>query len=541
MSGRTGSEGNLLRVLVFVCGACLMGLEMLGSRVLAPTLGNSIFVWGSLISSFMIALSAGYWLGGFMADSWGSLQSLGLVVTVSGITVIITPSFAQAVLNWSSSLGARVGPLVASVLIFFVPALLLGMVSPFAIRIAFAGGVEGVGRTAGGLYALSTAGSILGTLLTAFWLIPLFGVVHLITATGVLLTVLGLYAVTGGWHGYLTGARKSGGTRSGVRLRAPALRAVVLVIIVAGGVAAGSALIRARTGGLEVGALPTGPTGLGVIFQKESQYHRITVVDTATARFLKFDNSYQTGMDKADPYRSYFQYADYFHLAFAFKPDIQRVLFVGLGGGIVPKRMWRDYPEVSIDVAEIDPVVLDVARKYFGLPGDRRLQVTVQDGRRFISSTSAKYDLIVMDAYYADAIPFHLTTEECFREAKKKLQPGGVIAYNIIGALEGPGSKLFRSMYRTISGTWAKTAVFGIDYRSSKNPEALRNIIVFASDSLATIDTVAQRVREKVGGRVTVPTFEKCFGDLYAEPIPVSDVNSLTDDFAPVDTLLHIR
>ena len=535
----TGS-GGLLRVLVFVCGACIMGLEMLGSRVLAPTLGNSIFVWGSLISSFMIALAAGYWLGGLVADSWGSLQSLGLVVTVSGVTVIVTPSFAQAVLDWASTLGPRVGPLAASVLIFFAPALLLGMVSPFAIRIAFTSAPAGVGRTAGGLYALSTAGSILGTLLTAFWLIPLVGVVSLITGTGVLLTVLGLFAATAGWAGYPAGAR-GGSAWARRRTSTRFFWVVVLIVIVVGGIATGSALIRARTAAQEVAPGSIMPAGPGVIFQKESQYHRITVVDTATARFLKFDNSYQTGIDKADPYRSYFAYPDYFHLAFAFNPGIQRVLFVGLGGGIAPKRMWRDYPEVTLDIAEIDPVVVDVARKYFGLPGDRRLQVTVQDGRRFISSTSAKYDLIVMDAYYADAIPFHLTTEECFREAKKKLRPGGLIAYNIIGALEGQGSKLFRSMYRTIAGTWPKTAIFGIDYGSMMNPTAIRNIVVFASDSLPAIETVAQRVRDKVGGRVTLPTLEKCFGDLYVRPVDVADVNTLTDDFAPVDTLLHIR
>ncbi|MDP2858815.1 MAG: fused MFS/spermidine synthase [Bacillota bacterium] len=530
MNRRPGAGANLLRVLVFVCGACLMGLEMLGSRVLAPTLGNSIFVWGSLISSFMIALSAGYWLGGFLADAWGSLQSLGVIVTLSGITVTITPSFAQAVLDWSSSLGPRAGPLAASVAIFFVPALLLGMVSPFAMRIAFAGRAEGVGRTSGGLYALSTAGSILGTLLTAFWLIPLFGVIHLITGTGVLLTALGLFAVVGGWSGHRAGA----GTGAGFRSRSY-LAAVLLVLIAACAAVAGSALIRARARAPEVAAGP------GVIFQKESQYHRISVVDTATARFLKFDNSYQTGIDKADPYRSYFPYADYFHLALAFKPDIQRVLFVGLGGGIAPKRMWRDYPGISIDVAEIDPVVLDVARKYFGLPDDPRLKVTVQDGRRFVASTGARYDLVVMDAYYADAIPFHLTTEECFREVKKKLQPGGLVAYNIIGVLEGERSKLFRSMYRTISGTWAKTAVFGINYGLTKNAASLRNIIVFASDSLPPMETVAQRVRDRVNGRVTLPGLEKCFADLYAATIPTSDVNVLTDDFAPVDTLLHIR
>src|SRR5450759_3936687 len=178
----------LLRVLVFVCGAALMALEILGARVLAPALGNSIFVWGALISSFLTAMALGYWLGGILSEKAAHMRAIGLAASGAGALTVLVPALAAAVLPWAATLGPRMGPLTAAAAIFFAPTLLMATISPIAVRVA-ARDETGVGRTAGGLYSTSTAGSILGSLGTAFWLIPLAPVDRLVAGTGLLLLV----------------------------------------------------------------------------------------------------------------------------------------------------------------------------------------------------------------------------------------------------------------------------------------------------------------------------------------------------------------
>ncbi len=174
----------MLNVIVFVCGAALMALEIVAARVLAPALGNSIFVWGSVISIVMVALSLGYWLGGQLADRRSPARALAPVIAAAGVLTVLAPVIAAAVLPWAADLGPRLGSLVASALIFFAPALLLAMVSPLGVRLAISSDIERVGRSAGGLYSVSTAGSIVGTLATSFWLIPLLSLEPLIVAIG---------------------------------------------------------------------------------------------------------------------------------------------------------------------------------------------------------------------------------------------------------------------------------------------------------------------------------------------------------------------
>lgn len=515
----------ILRSTVFISGAALMALEILGTRVLAPAMGNSIFVWGSLISSFMLAMSAGYWLGGMIADTSSGHRTLGAFVAIAGLLVALTPLIAPPTLRWAVTLGPRMGPLVSSCVIFFLPALALAMTSPVGVRMAVGHGGDGVGRAAGGLYAVSTIGSIAGTLATAFWLIPSFRVEVLVFGTGAVLLGTGVLVASIGT------ARRS--IYSASRQRR-AIRPGVIVV---------AAVVLAAAGYLYSERSPkmaSRPSD-GVVFQKDTQYHRITVVDQGDARFLKFDNSFQTGINKKDGYTSVFPYSDYFDLSFAIKPDIERALVIGLGGGAAPKRMWRDFPSLTTDVAEIDPVVVDVARKYFDLPEDRRITVAVEDGRRYVARTPNLYDLVIMDAYYADSIPFHLTTAECFREIKAKLRPGGVVAYNIIGAVSGESSRLFRSMYRTISEVWRAVYVFPIGIGARRDPGALRNILVFATDVTMPRQLLLERIATRAGGRVAQEGFPGFAQDLYEAPIATGDVPTLTDSFAPTDTLLPVK
>jgi spermidine synthase len=183
-----------------------------------------------------------------------------------------------------------------------------------------------------------------------------------------------------------------------------------------------------------------------VIFEKDSVYHHIIVVENLLARFLRFDRSFQSAMYLNDPFESPILYPEYFHLSVIFAPNAKRILMVGLGGGTAAKQFWRDYPGATVEVAELDPMVMEVARRFFSLPQDPRLQITVQDGRAFLRKHQERYDMIVLDAYFADSIPFHLTTREFLEPARARLTPGGVVVSNIYGALRGLSSNLFRAI-----------------------------------------------------------------------------------------------
>ena len=149
------------------------------------------------------------------------------------------------------------------------------------------------------------------------------------------------------------------------------------------------------------------------------------------------------------PFRTRYRYTDLFHLGIAYNTDARRVLYVGLGAGSSEKRLWRDFPRAQIQAVELDPVVVDVAYRYFHLPRDPRLRVSVGDGRRYLADDEQRFDVIVIDAFFADAIPAHLVTQEFLRLVRTRLAPGGVVVTNAIGAISGPGSRLFRSIYKT--------------------------------------------------------------------------------------------
>lgn len=497
----------LLHAVVFVCGAVLMGLEIVGSRILAPYFGNSIFVWGSLISVVLAALSLGYWLGGVAADRWPRLSVLGLLIAAPGIMIALLP-LAYPSLNRAiaaSELGARLSPLVSSVVLFLVPSVFLGTISPFAVRLQ-ARAVTSVGTTAGGLYAVSTAGSIAGTLLTAFYLIVVIGVASIVHGLG--LTLLLTAAAV-----FLGGGRIG---RAGAALACTAL----LLLLVAW---------QPRTRAAEP----------GLLLDMDSFYNHIHVADEAGTRYMDFDNLRQSAMLLRDPWELRLRYTRFLSLALAFRPDPKRVLVLGLGGGSFPKRLYRDFPQVVVDAVDIDPEVLRIARQYFQVPEDSRLRLYARDGRRFVRETTGQYDLIVLDAYNSDTIPFHLATREFYRELEKRLAPGGVVVSNIIGVLRGPRSAFFRAMYRTLAETFP--AVYVVPTYGGEGTFVLSeiNILLFAARDGPRLTRAELMARVgRIGGKLVPPSELVEYASYLLElPIPVADVPILTDDYAPVEML----
>ncbi len=464
-------------------------------------------MWGSLIGVFLAALSTGYFLGGRLADRWPSAGRFAGVVFLAGVLVLLIPSVAARMLETIAvaDLGARAKPLVASFVLFFLPGTVLGMVSPYAVRLR-ARTVATIGHVAGQLYALSTAGSIVGTLLAAFVLLSYLDVDAIVYLLGSALVLLAVVA----W------GRAS---RQGL-----AAATAALAVVVGGTVLAGSHVLPA-----------------GVQFERDTVYHRITVADAGAVRYLKLDNYWQSAVDLAEPRRTVFAYTDYMHLPLIFHPTARRVLIIGLGGGTVPTRYAQDYPSMAVEVVELDPNVVAVAQRYFAQPGSSRVHVTVQDGRLFLAQSRAHYDIVLLDAYLIDTIPFHLATREFWETVRAHLAPEGVVAWNIIGALSGPRSSLFRAMYKTVQSVFPTVYVFPVDWgRYGSSPNEMRNIIVIGSMQPvmlpAAVARAAAQVRAAQG--VTIERFEDVARDLYTSVIATQDVPVLSDDFAPVDTLM---
>jgi spermidine synthase len=510
--------GWQLKLLVFVSGAVLMGLEMAGSRVLASHFGSSIYVWGSIIGIFLAALSGGYFAGGLVADRRPSFFLLNLLVLLAGCWLLVLPLYDNLICRGirSANLGSRLEPLLATTILFGGPSILMGMVSPFAVRLS-ASVIDRIGNTAGRLYALSTLGSILGTLVTAFWLIPLIGVHTILKSLGLTLIAIAI---------------------AGLPKSRPTLMIVVPVFLVI----LSALLIRPS-------AFISLRSDQHVLFEADSAYHHILVVDDdrSNSRLLRFNNHAQSIIDRNPPYDSP-TYINSFELARIFKPKLTRVLFIGGGGAIGPRKFIKQYPDVNVDLVEIDPVVVDVSQNYFHLGEDSRLKISVQDGRRFVRGATGRYDLVILDAFTSGGqIPFHLTTQEFMREIRDVLEPDGVFMANITSALEGPASLILRSEYKTVASVFQDVYLFPrpTDHERTQatqvSPSIVRNVILVGliKSGNWTPEAVAGRAAMvNENGGVYSPTFLDDARRLYKGPIRTDDVPLLTDDYAPVDTMV---
>ena len=486
----------ILRAQVIIAGAAIMVLELLGSRLLAPYYGSTLFVWGSLIGVVLLGLATGYFFGGKKSDANASYREFSSLIFLTGIyTLFITyaaPMLFQVAI--ALRLGERYGPLAASILFLAVPSFLLGGIAPYAIKLSTKS-LDRVGTTSGNLYSLSTVGSILGTFLTTFILIPELGVNTILYALSSILIMASLFGLA-------------------ARLKV-----------------AGIILIAVSIGFAFAPQIPSG----GVVFQKETLYHKLVIQDDAITgiRTMLLDNNFHSGMDLRDPDRIVYIYTAFFHVAFAYNPKIENMLFVGGGGFSAPKKFLKDYPNASIDVVEIDPEVVQAAKVYFFVEENPKLHAYAEDGRVFLSRNNKKYDLIVLDAYARTYIPFHLMTKEFLTLVDSRLTENGVVVSNVIASLSGDASGLFRSELRTMESVFPRVDIYPVSGDGSQ----VQNIIVIATRSSNDLSTAALRAR--AAGIVKLPRISEYIeNELKVNP-NVDDVPVFTDDFAPVENFLN--
>jgi spermidine synthase len=499
----------LLNIIVFVSGAVLMALEIVGSRVLAPYFGNSIFVWGSLISVVLAALSLGYYWGGWLSARDPSYGRLMALLLAPGVLIFLLPFVYPAVNVWVAGVdfGTRWNPLIASCIYFLLPGVFLGTISPYVIRLA-ATTLSTVGSTAGTLYALSTCGSIFGTLLTAFYLIPLMGVSNIIHTLGITLVCLSFSLIPL------------------VRVRSAAMIRAVTTMSLIGSIALPwphLAWARIKT-----------------LLEKDTFYHRIRIEEDDEARYLYFDRTLQSAMNLNDPTSLRLVYSRYTSLGFTFRPDAKKALIIGLGGGSIPKKLTKEFPSLEMDVVEIDPAVIDAAKKHFNVRESKNLRLHAQDGRLFLTRTPQQYDIILVDAYYTDAMPFHLATKEFFELAQRKLTPNGIVVTNLISAVTGPSGKIARAFVKTQRRVFPQIYVFAARRPENVGLDTIQNIIVIATKDRQKLDIkeIVKRATSMDRGLFPNPIKDIAIA-YYDATLSEQDVPLLTDDYAPTDNLLH--
>ena len=497
-----------------VTGAIVMSFEMLGSRYLAPYFGSGIYTWAALISTVLAALCVGYFLGGALADRRPSLEALATTVAIGSVYLLLLPAFADPALAFfaESVDDIAIGALAAALAIMFFPVTLLGMFSPFAIRLLLRSQLES-GTVSGMVYGISTAGSIVGTLGTTFFLIPAIGS-RAITYT---LGVLGILAAA-----LLIAAGRFGRARAGVLVFLFVACAVPLPLTSATAEEPFDPAIRAEVLKRKSGLIAHVETVYNDIFVRK--YENILRLSFQVKGW--FSRESETNL--TDPDDLPMLYSRAMSIAAIYPPEPKRVLMLGLGGGSIPIYLHRFLPDATIDAVDIDPGVISVAKKYFGLRETSRLRLIESDGRVFLNRNTEPYDIIMLDAFIGSYIPFHMMTKEFYQLVRSRLKPHGVVAINIL-----PVERLFPSNVHTLKRVFDHMDFFHSGDATLENT----SVIVLASlDGLSEADAMqkATAAQERYKFRFDVSRMVEA---RRIETPSAAKGEILTDDFAPANVL----
>lgn len=488
----------VLPFTVFTTGACVLVIEIVATRVLAPYFGNTIYSVSSVISVVLAALSVGYWFGGRLADRFPSKRLFFGIIAASGLLVLFM-QYMQTVLlpHFGYKLPLASGPLIMSMLLFFVPSFVLGMLSPFAVALQQKDAKnQGVGTTAGQIFFFSTLGSIAGSLSAGFVLIPSFGISDILVGVGILLLLLGLIPVI------IFGMER---------------KFTMLAVLLAGGM-----LLLATT------AASANPHE---IYRRDGVYERISIVDGMyqgrPTRFLQQDTSNSAAMH-LDTGDLAYDYTRYYALYRLFTPRVDRALAIGGGAYSIPKALLAELPKAQVDVSEIEPSLPQLARQYFGLRDDLRLKHYIQDGRRMLHDSPHRYDLIFSDVYHSMySVPAHFTTKEFLQLAYDRLTDNGVFMANLIGSLNATKPSFIWSEIKTMQQVFPQVYVFAV---KSPSEGGAQNIIAVGARAKERVDLFGGM---QGGSDTTVANAASHYVDttrLSLDGYPV-----LTDDYAPVD------
>lgn len=482
-------------------GAAILVVEILGAKMLAPYVGTSHFVWTAQISVTLLSLATGYYLGGRIVDRTQELGRLYWAMVIAALYLALTISITERVSYWCMDLGVslgglqasiKVGSILASAFLFFVPLTLLAMTGPFLIRI-LTSSLSGVGSQAGRLSAISTLGSVLGAALIGYVLIP-----YLPNSRTMFLTAGSLLALSLAYFVLFAKSAKQ------------AITPVLLAVLGLGGGWYGVKL-DSRTDfgrGLE-------------IFRSNSNFGMLQVIQVRDTPQLFYvndyltQNIYYTNTQQSGAMFTYMLHA----LARGYAPKLESALCIGMGVGIVPSQLARE--GVKVDVVEINEAVVPIAQRFFDLKPEQ-LNIQIGDGRHFLNRTTNRYDVVVLDAFLGDSSPSHLMTREAFASMRRVLNPGGCVVMNCFGYFDRGRDYFVGSLEKTLQ------AVF----KSVRIHDSGRGNVFMAASDQAEMTLVPPADFEYIHPH-SLPEVKKALSNIVlSDP---SQGRVLTDDYNPVD------
>lgn len=488
-----------------VTGAVVMALEILGSRLLAPVFGNSLYVWGALIGVILGAMSSGYAFGGWMSDRYPGGAVLSGLLLFSGSWTFLVSWGNQPVLFEIEKIvqDPRLGPCLAAAVLLAPPAFGLSGVLPAMLRLAVAD-MGHLGRQTGRMIALSTVGSLIGTWGTAFFFLSWVGSQSLVAWLGAIQVGLGLLWLTRTTRNHW------------------------------------SVLFIGLTCSAILGSLALHPLQRlnQPIHQEDSPYQQVRIREDELFRYLILDRTFHATMWKADPVWLFLPYSQMMISSLALAAEPKHGLILGHGGGSLAKWLARYRPDLELDIVEFDPIVVRMAEDFFDYHAPPNHHVSVKDGRAFLHGTDHAYDVVWIDAFARDMIPFHLTTVEFFSLVRAHLNPDGVVAVNL--ASSGKEGDLARAaaVVQTMKRSFPVLQTFAVEGPWKTGMTQAKNLIFFGGRPIETgsVDQIVAQVTETAMDQ-QIPT--EAIALLHShrtEPWPPGV--ELTDDFAPYDLLI---
>lgn len=492
---------------VFISGMTTLAAELAASRLIGNVFGTSNLVWASIIGLILIYLTVGYFLGGKWADANPTPSALYRVLAWGAFTLGLVPYIAGPVLRSAATafevlqVGILGASFIAVLILFSVPITLLGTISPFAIRLSVSD-TSHAGQTSGQIYAISTLGSFIGTFLPTLVTIPAIGT----TKTFLLFSLILLFVA-------LAGLGQFASRREMFKLFwMPVVIAVIAML------ASGQTLKNNR----------------GQIYETESAYNYIQVAQQNGFTILKLNEGQGVHSIYSPDTLQYNGPWDQFLVSPYFyanrKPsDIKRVAIVGLAAGTTARQMTAVYGDIPIDGYELDPKIVEVGQKYFGMTMPN-LNIHIGDGRLGLEQSPYKYDIIAVDAYRPPYIPAHMTTQEFFEIVASHLTEDGVLTINsasvpgdrrLINGLATTMGTIFPSIYTVdIPGT-LNTMIFATKQKTQAENFALNLVTLSADPNVHPL---------------LISTMQTTFANLKSG---YETTTVFTDDHAPIEWIVN--
>ena len=493
---------------VFFSGMTTLAIEFSASRLLERVFGVSNLVWASIIGLILIYLTLGYFLGGRWADRSPHAKTMYGVLAWGAFTSGLVPLVAQPFLRPAAdafdqlNIGLLLGSFIAALVLLCVPVTLLGTISPFAIRLAITD-TQTAGQISGRIYAISTLGSFIGTFLPVLVLIPLVGTNYTFLVFSSLLLLVAL-----------VGLQQAVGWRRLLPWLIMPLVFIVEAILLAGD------------------PIKTTP---GQIYETESAYNYIQVLESDGYRYLRLNEGQgvhsewnPTTLDYNGPWEQFLA-APFFNPA-PFEPEqVNSMAIVGLAGGTVARQATAVFGPIPIDGYEIDPAIIKVGQKYFGMTMPNLIPIA-QDGRWGLEHNSSRYSIIAVDAYRPPYIPWHLTTREFFQIVHDHLTDDGAMAINV--GRSPTDRRLIDALVGTISTVFPSIYVMDV-------PESF-NSMIYATIQPTQLENLYHNLMSLYSRKdvhpLLVASLERVV--MYQQPTPASQV-VFTDDWAPIEWITN--